>query len=281
MKAAGGGIGILAAFLFAASAASGMLASAAPVAAETGTTDPLSPGQSGTPVEIEATQGIEWRRNDKTYIARGDATATRGDLRVRADTLTAKYRDKVDGSNEIYQIEADGGVVLTQPGRTVYGSHAIYNLDTRILTMTGSNLRVVTAKETVTARNQLEYRERERIVVAQGDVVVLSGARRIGADQMTGHFDRLADGSLKLARIEADGNVTVKTKDTFARSQKGDYDLGKDTMTLTGDVRITNGQNQFNGERAEVNVATGVSTLTGGGDGKVKSLIMPSSSGAP
>jgi lipopolysaccharide export system protein LptA len=50
-------------------------------------------------------------------------------------------------------------------------------------------------------------------------------------------------------------------------------------MTLTGDVRITNGQNQFNGERAEVNVATGVSTLQGGGDGKVKSLIMPSSDG--
>lgn len=281
MKAAGGGFGILAALLPAAIAVLGMLAIAAPVAAETGTADPLNPGQSGTPVEIEATQGIEWRRNDKTYIARGDATATRGDLKVRADALTARYRDKADGSNEIYQIEADGGVVLTQPGRTVYGGHAIYNLDTRILTMTGSNLRVVTAKETVTARNQLEYRERERIVVAQGEVVVVSGERRIGADQMTGHFDRLADGSLNLARIEAEGNVTVKTKNTFARSLKGDYDLGKDIMTLTGDVRITNGQNQFNGERAEVNVATGVSTLTGGGDGKVKSLIMPSSSGAP
>src|SRR5262245_23897795 len=251
------------------------------VVAQTGTADPLSQGQAGTPVQIEATQGIEWRRNDKTYIARGDATAVRGDLRVRADTLSARYRDKADGGNEIYQIEADGGVVLTQPGRTIYGSHAVYNLDTRVLTFPGGNLRVVTAKETVTARDRLEYRERERIVTADGDVMVESGLRRIGADHMTGHFDRLADGSLNLARIEADGNITVKTKDTFARSQKGDYDLAKDIMTLTGDVRITNGQNQFNGESAEVNVATGVSTLRAGSDGKVKSLIMPAAAGSP
>ncbi|HEX6093166.1 MAG TPA: LptA/OstA family protein [Dongiaceae bacterium] len=250
---------------------------AVPLAAQTGATDPLATGQAGTPVEIEATEGIEWRRNDKTYIARGNATAVRGDLRVRANTLTARYREKAGGDNEIYQIEADGGVVLTQPGRTIYGNHAVYNLDSRTLTLTGGNLRVVTAKETVTARDQLEYRERERLVIAQGEVMVESGARRIGADMMTGHFDRLADGSLSLARIEAEGNITVKTKDTFARSQKGEYDLGQDIMTLTGDVRITNGQNQFNGERAEVNVATGVSTLQGGGDGKVKSLIMPSS----
>jgi lipopolysaccharide export system protein LptA len=108
---------------------------------------------------------------------------------------------------------------------------------------------------------------------------VESGTRQIGGDLMTGHFDRLADGSLKLSRIEAEGNITVKTKNTFARSQKGDYDLVKDVMTLTDDVRITQGENQFNGERAEVNVATGVSTLQAGSDGKVKSLIMPSSGG--
>jgi len=249
------------------------------VVAETGTADPQS--QAGTPVQIEATQGIEWRRNDKTYIARGDATATRGDLKVRADTLSARYRDKADGGTEIYQIEADGGVVLTQPGRTIYGSHAVYNLDNRTLTMTGNNLRVVTAKDTVTASKQLEYRERERIVFAEGDVVVERPARRVTADRMTGHFDRQADGSLSLVRIEAEGNITVKTKDTLARSQKGDYDLIHDVMTLTGDVRITNGDNQFNGDSAEVNVATGVSTLRGDGDGKVKSLIMPASSGTP
>src|SRR5262245_22447225 len=58
-------------------------------AAETGGT--INPGTKGTPVEIESEQGIEWRRNDKVYIARGNATAKRGDSQVFADTLTARY----------------------------------------------------------------------------------------------------------------------------------------------------------------------------------------------
>jgi lipopolysaccharide export system protein LptA len=244
--------------------------------AETATSDPLNPDRSGAPIEIEALEGVEWRRNENIYIAHGDATATRGDLRVRADTLIARYRDKAGGGTEIYRIEAEGGVVLTSPGRKIYGARAAYDLETRRLTMSGGGLRVVTAKETVTATDLLEYREREQTVIAQGSVMVVSGSRRVGADAMTGHFERRADGALEMTRIEAEGNITVKTKNTFARSQKGNYDLRQDIMTLAGDVRITSGDNQFNGEFAEVNVATGVSRLLGGGDGRVQSLIAPS-----
>jgi lipopolysaccharide export system protein LptA len=79
-------------------------------------------------------------------------------------------------------------------------------------------------------------------------------------------------------RMEADGHVEVKTPDTYATSNKGDYDLTADIMTLSGNVKVTNAGNQFNGEYAEVNVKTGVSRLLGNpsGTGKVKSLIMPS-----
>ena len=35
---------------------------------------------SDEPVEINADQGIEWRRDDQVYVARGNATAKRGSL---------------------------------------------------------------------------------------------------------------------------------------------------------------------------------------------------------
>ena len=39
--------------------------------------------QSGNqPLEIDAEEGIEWRRNEQLYIARGNAEAIRGELRV-------------------------------------------------------------------------------------------------------------------------------------------------------------------------------------------------------
>ena len=42
---------------------------------------------SGKPVAIEAENGIEWQQNNRVYIARGNAKATRGDGTVTADTL--------------------------------------------------------------------------------------------------------------------------------------------------------------------------------------------------
>jgi lipopolysaccharide export system protein LptA len=241
--------------------------------------DPLTPGQGALPIEIEADAGIEWRRNEKLYIARGNATAKRGDLTVVADTLSAHYRDKTGGGSEIWQIEADGNVRLMSPGRTVTGGHAIYNLDTRVLTVTGGNVGVDTGEEKLTADQSLEYRDGAQIAIARGNATVIQAEREVRAAVMTGHFQRLTGGKLDLVRLEADGGVEIKTPDTYATSAKGDYDLTTDIMTLSGDVKVTNAGNQFNGEFAEVNVKTGVSRLVGSasGSGKVKSLIMPSS----
>jgi lipopolysaccharide export system protein LptA len=241
--------------------------------------DPLGPGQSKLPIEIEAEQGIEWRKKEKVYIARGNATAKRGDFTVTADTLTAHYREKADGSSEIWKVEADGHVRMTSPGRTVTGDHAIYNLDERVLHITGQGLRIDTDKEVLTARDGIEYQDNAQIAIARGNATVRQGDREVTADIMTGHFERQTDGKLRLVRVEADGNVQIKTPNTFATGNKGDYDVDKNMMTLSGNVKVTNGQNQFNGEYAEVNTETGVSRLLGAtnGSGKVKSLILPSS----
>jgi lipopolysaccharide export system protein LptA len=44
---------------------------------------------------------------------------------------------------------------------------------------------------------------------------------------------------------------------------------------LAGDVRITRGQNQLNGQEAEVNMKTGVARLLRGSDDRVTGLIVP------
>ena len=52
------------------------------------------------PVEIEADDGIEWQRDAKAYVARGNARARRAGVEIRADTLTAFYRDGADGAGQ-------------------------------------------------------------------------------------------------------------------------------------------------------------------------------------
>jgi lipopolysaccharide export system protein LptA len=54
----------------------------------------------------------------------------------------------------------------------------------------------------------------------------------------------------------------------------------KQFAILTGAVKVTQDQNQLNGEYAEVDLKSGVSRLLGappGGEGKVKGLVLPGS----
>src|SRR5262249_55025279 len=90
---------------------------------------PLDTSSSSGPVEIDAEDGIEWNRDDKTYIARGHARAARGDLSIAADTLTAHYRDSADGQTAIYMVEADGNVVIVSKDSQIVGDKAVYDLD--------------------------------------------------------------------------------------------------------------------------------------------------------
>ena len=48
----------------------------------------------GGPITITATDGIEWRQMQQEVIARGNATAVRGNVTVTADRLIAFYRKK-------------------------------------------------------------------------------------------------------------------------------------------------------------------------------------------
>ena len=75
-------------------------------------------------------------------------------------------------------------------------------------------------------------------------------------------------GAQDIRRIEARGGVTVVTKDQNASGDLGVYDLQSKTITLTGNVVVSQGQNVIHGERVVVDTVTGnarVESSEGGG----------------
>ncbi len=240
-------------------------------------------GDSDAPLEITANDGIEWRRDEKVYVARGNAHAARGEMAVDADVLTARYREGADGEIDVYSIEADGNVRLTSGPNVITGDRAVYDVDKSVLLITGEDLRAVTEKATVTARDSLEYWDAQQVIVARGDAVAVEGDRRVEADLLTGYLRRTGDpaGESGLYQVEAEGAVRLTTAEEVVLAEKAVCNLDKEIATLTGGVKITRGQNQLNGERAEVNLKTGVSRLmgnpsaTGAADGRVHTLIIP------
>lgn len=245
----------------------------------------LSTIQSGEgPLEITADQGIEWRRNEQLYTARGNARAARGGLELYADALTAHYRDTAQGGTEVYRINADGHVRIVSPGQTVRADNGVYNVDRALVWLRGRDLRLETEQDLVRARDSLEYWERQQAVVARGDAVAVRGDKEIRADVLTAYFRPGADNRLEMRTVKADGNVRISTPTEFARGAGGVYYVREQFATLTGAVKITRGDSQLNGEYAEVDLESGVSRLLGAppgqpGDARVRGLLVPESPG--
>jgi lipopolysaccharide export system protein LptA len=234
------------------------------------------------PVTVEAEEGIEWRRDERQYIARGNARATRGDVTINADVLTALYREKDGrekggGGSEIYRIIGEKDVLITAPDRKAWGDQVVYDVDTQVAVLTGEGLRMESADERIVARDSLEYWQLEELAIARGNASATRGERTITADVLTARFAVDAAGDRSIRRMEAIGNVVIVTPQEVVRGAEGVYDVPNEIATLRGGVRITRGQNQLNGEIAEVNLRTGVSRLLGGAAGmkRVQGLFQP------
>ncbi|NQW10649.1 MAG: hypothetical protein HQ481_12310 [Alphaproteobacteria bacterium] len=237
----------------------------------------LEQAGGGVPVTVEAEQGIEWIRDAKMYVARGNAVATRGEVTVRADVLTALYREKGTTGTEIYRLEATGSTVIETPNDRALADRAVYDLDQGVVVLLGDALRFENGKDVITARDSLEYWDVRKLAVARGNAVVLRDGRRIRADVLTAYFEDVKGGGTQITRVDATGNVVITTAQEVARGREGVYNALEEKATLIGDVRITRGENQLNGQRAVVDLKTGVSRLlpSDGSGGRVKGLFTP------
>jgi len=247
------------------------LATAGPATAQL-----LTSEDGDQPVTVEADNGIEWVRDQKLYVARGNAVAVRGTTTVRGDVLSALYREKQSGGTEIFRIEATGNVTITTPQERAVADRAVYDLDQAVVVLLGDGLRFENAEDVITARDSLEYWQSRNIAVARGDAVAVREDQTIRADTMTAYFEEAPDGGNRISRVDALGAVVITTAQDVARGDEAVYNAAERTATLAGDVRITRGQNQLNGRRAVVDLDTGISRLLPGGDGgRVQGLFTP------
>jgi lipopolysaccharide export system protein LptA len=225
-------------------------------------------------LDITADQSLEWHETESVYIARGHAVAKRGELKVEADTLKAHNRKKPDGSAEIWKLEAEGNVKISDPRHEATGDKGIYDIDSKKATLTGENLRFSSGEDTVTAQESFEYSEKENKIIAHGDVEALREGRKVKANEMIAYLSpaKKKNGQ-DIERLEAKGNVRIVTKEDAVFCNQAIYNLAKNTATLTGKVRITRGENQLKGDKVETDFKTGKSKLINTGSGRVSALI--------
>jgi lipopolysaccharide export system protein LptA len=281
----------------------------------------LNTQDNGRPIDIRAEDGIEWQQNNRVYIARGNARATRGQATLFADTLMAFYRpvcgpeareaakriaaehkgappvkpgaearacpdqpatppapaaptpkqkngatgDPTGGnSTEIYRMEADGNVRIATETQTVYGDHAVYDVDRALLVVTGKHLKLETQRDTVTARDTLEWYDDKQLAVARGDAVAVREGKRLRGDVLTSEVVKEQNGPSHISRVDAQGNVLVSSLDQIARGDTGVYNVDTGIATLNGRVTLTKGDNVLRGQYGVIDLNNNISHLLPG-----------------
>jgi lipopolysaccharide export system protein LptA len=212
---------------------------------------------------------------------------------------------------EIWRMEAEGNVRIASATERARGDRAVYDLDRAVMVMTGRDLGLSTPDQTILARDSLEYWAQRRMAVARGAATVESEGRRLSADTLVGYFAEAApsgqsprrpaqqaaapggaagapgasapiapgaaapgEGS-RLERVEAFGNVEIRTADEVVRGERAVYSPVSGIARLLGNVRITRGENHLNGQEAIVNLRTGVSRLVSAPGQRVQGIVTP------
>jgi lipopolysaccharide export system protein LptA len=140
----------------------------------------------------------------------------------------------------------------------------------------------------------LEVRDKEKMATFTGDVHLVQGDTELRCKTLVIYYEAepapapaparvataapaipapgMGGGSQQIRRMEAKGGVTVTQKDQTAVGERGDFDMRANTVTLTGNVVVTKGQDVLRGHKLVVNLTDGVSRMESGG-GRVEALI--------
>jgi lipopolysaccharide export system protein LptA len=145
----------------------------------------------------------------------------------------------------------------------------------------------------------LEIRDKEKVAKFTGNVKVVQGDTTMRCKSLVVFYEQQQTaGSVKAAspgpggaqqirRLEARGGVTVTQKEQTATGETGVFDMKSNTVTLVGNVVVSQGPNVMRGDRLVVDLTTGVSRVDSGkSHGPVRMLIQqqrqsPNSSSLP
>lgn len=140
----------------------------------------------------------------------------------------------------------------------------------------------------------LEVRDKDKVATFSGNVHVVQGDTSMRCKSLVVFYEQNGEGEKtlqaanpgpggqqRIKRLEARGSVSVTQKDQVATGELGVFDMKSNTVTLTGGVVMTQGQNVLRGDRLVVDLTSGVSRVESGknGTGRVQGLFMPGGQG--
>ena len=141
--------------------------------------------------------------------------------------------------------------------------------------------------------SRLEVRDKSKVATFSGNVKVVQGDTTLRCKSLVVFYEEQAmpgaakaatpgpGGSQQISKLEARGGVVVTQKDQTATGELGLFDMRANTVTLSGGVVVSQGQNVVQGDKLVVDLTTGVSRVDAGkSNAPVRMLIQQQPGGA-
>ena len=124
--------------------------------------------------------------------------------------------------------------------------------------------------------DEVEWNEKEKIAYARGNASAEQGEKKITADELIVFLSKDEDSAInnEIILIEAIGNVVFYSSEDKATGDSAKYFLLENKIIFIGNVTLKRNENIMHGERLELNLNTGVSSISKGKkEGKVRMLF--------
>jgi lipopolysaccharide export system protein LptA len=195
-------------------------------------------------ISLDAADSVEWDQRKRTFVAAGKAVVSRGDLILKANKISANYRDGKDKKIEIYQIIAEGNIEIKNKDDRATSNLAKINTDNNSIILSGKNTSYWNKNIKLVANKEIEYHSNDQRAFARGGIEISTANEVIKADEVI-------------------------------------YDLKKQLAEVLGNIRITRGDNVLLGGMASFDFKSGISRISGSNTknpsstGRVRGLISP------
>jgi len=150
--------------------------------------------------------------------------------------------------------------------------------------------------------NRLEVHDKDKLAIFSGNVYVQQGDTNMRCPELKVYYEAEVKGTKtadnqaqssgaaqkastteqnvqqRIKRLEALGGVIVNSKDQKATGDRADFDMRANTVTLFGNVVVTQGPNVMKGDRLIVDLTTSRARMeagTKGSPGRVQGLFVP------
>lgn len=218
-------------------------------------------------MELTADNRVEWHQQKQKIVAVGNAVATRKDLRVRADTMSADYKKlPPDNKTQITAVHARGSVIMSSTRADAFGDTLDYDLGKDSMLLRGAPAKVKTETETITATDGITYYPNAQKAIAVGNVRADNGKDKVFGDKMIAYFEPKSptDNALEMKRVEIYGNVKIINADTTVWADKGIYHPQTGIVQLYEHITIEQNGNRLHGDYAQSDLNSGISKIMAG-----------------